>query len=407
MALTATQISALKPGDKKRKVADGGGLYVEVLPSGRKTFRLVYRYAGKQKDVRLGRADYMRLAEARNLREVARAMLDRGEDPAEALAKGRPAPVPEPEPDTPKDAPDSWSRIADQYVAYRKRRGTRGRTLEKLERQVLLTIEVFGEKPVGEVSAADILDLVRPIEDSGRVETAHEYRARCGQVLDYAEAIGFPNTNPARKVSGAMMPRRRGSLPGLTEPRDVGKLMRDIRSFQNCAPETRWALLLSAYLFPRSEQLRGATWDEIDLDARMWEIPGERMKGSEAFDHLVPLPSQAVAILEEIADYTGGAGHVVPGRAGRNQKMSNTVFNSALKRLGYCTKTQHCHHGFRTTASTRLNEMGFNRDWIERQLSHVEQNKVRFAYNKAQYIDGRTRMMQSYADWLDDVARTK
>jgi integrase len=405
MALTAVQIDSIKPEQKKKKVSDGGGLYVEVLPSGRKTFRLVYRFSGKQKDVRIGRVGHMRLAEARSLREIAKSMLDRGEDPAEVIAKGRPEPSPSaPEP---RERPDAWAEIASQYLGHRKRRGAHWRTLAKLERQIAQTVEFFGDKPVVEVTAADILELVRPIEDSGKVEAAHEVRSRCAQILDYAEAVGFPNTNPARKISGAMMPRRRGSWPGLTEPQDVGKLMRDIRAFQNCEPETRWGLLLSAYLFPRSEQLRGATWSEIDLDAALWEIPGERMKGADAVDHLVPLPRQVIALLGEIADYTGGIGYVVPSPRGVNRKLSEAAFNMALRRLGYCTKTQHCHHGFRTTASTSLNEMGFNRDWIERQLSHVEQNKVRSAYNKAQYIEGRTEMMQTYADWLDSVSRER
>ncbi len=405
MALTATQIDSFKPGAKKQKVSDGGGLYVEILPSGRKTFRLVYRFEGKQKDVRLGRVDFMRLAEARDMREIAHRMLDRGEDPAPALQRRTPArEEPAPQAAAP-DRPDAWRKVAEEYRAYRKRRGGDWRTFAKLDRNLALANDRFGDKPVGEIAAADILALVRPIEDAGKVEVAHEVRSRVAQVLDYAEAIGFPNTNPARKVTGAMQPRRRGHLPGLTDPKAIGKLMRDIREFDRCEPETRWGLLLSAYLFPRSEQLRGATWDEIDMDAAIWEIPASRMKGAEAFDHLVPLPRQALAVLAEIADYTGGRGYVVPSPRGRDRKMSDMAFNMALKRIGYCTRTEHCHHGFRTTASTSLNELGFNRDWIERQLSHVEKNKVRGVYNKAQYIEGRTGMMQTYADWLDEQAR--
>ena len=402
MALTATQVDAAKPGPRKRKLSDGGGLYLEVLPSGRKTFRLVYRFGGKQKDVRLGTTTTLRLAEARSRRDSAKAMIQRGEDPAGAVSGTRSSSSAQAT--TPRGE-DAWDRVAELYLEYRRRRGGSWQTLAKLERHVAQTMEFFKGKPVGEVTASDILALVRPMEDGGRVESAHQVRTRCAQVLDYAEALGFPNYNPARRITGAMMPRKRGSLPGLTEPEDVGRLMHDIRAFQRCEPGTRWGLLLSAYLFPRSEQLRGATWDEIDLDAGLWEIPGARMKGAGSPDHLVPLPRQAVSLLNEIADYTGAVGYVVPSPRRENQKMSDMAFNMALRRMGYCTRTQHCHHGFRTTASTTLNEMGYNRDWIERQLSHVERDNVRSAYNNAQYIEGRTRMMQAYADWLDGVER--
>lgn len=405
MALTSLQIESLKPGPKKQKVADEGGLYVEVMPSGRKTYRLRFRYQGKQPDVRLGTTDYMRLAEARAIRDLVRSKIDRGEDPHEALgaapARAREVAVEPP----PADRMDAFEKVARSYRDYRQRRGGNHRTMAKLDRHMAMMIDHFGQTPVGEITAARILDLLLPIEESGRVEVAHEVRSRIVQVLDYADAIGFPNTNPARKVIGAMQPRKRGQWPGVTEPAAVGKLMRDISAFQNCEPETRWGLLLSAYLFPRSEQLRGATWEEIDLDGALWDIPGSRMKGADAFDHLVPLPRQAVAILHEIRDYTGGVGYVVPSPRGVNRKLSEMAFNMALRRIGYCTKTQHCHHGFRTTASTTLNELGFNSDWIERQLSHVEKNKVRGVYNKAQYLPGRTKMMQAYADWLDAQAR--
>lgn len=406
MAISSTQIRAARTRDKKMKLTDGGGLYVEVLPSGRKTFRLVYRLNCRQKDVMLGRFGDLKLEEARNLRDTARSMLARGEDPANIVSKRGAAKKPkEPESKEPKKASDSWSVVADAYLQYRKRSGMHPLTSAKLERQVRQTSEAFGLKRVSEITAADILNLVRPIEDSGKRVVAHELRSRCSQILDYAEAIGFPNTNPARKVTTAMLPRKRGGFPGLTDPRKVGKLMRDIRAFQNCEPETRWGLLLSAYLFPRSEQLRGATWAEVDLDAAIWEVPSIRMKGTDAFDHIVPLPRQVLAILEESAELNGREGYLVPSPRGPKKKMSDMVFNMALRRMGYCTKTEHCQHGFRVTASTILNEMGYNRDWIERQLSHVEENAVRMTYNKAQYLEGRTAMMQAYSDRLDELAR--
>lgn len=402
MPLTDTQVKALKPGAKKTKVPDADGLYVEVLPTGRKTYRMRFSLGGQQRDLRIGQVEFVRLAEARQRRDMARSMIDRGEDPTAALASAQPEPVAQSVSDP--NRPDGWERVSRGYLEYRKKRGANWRTMAKLERQIEQTIRAFGQRAVASVRAADILELVRPIEEAGKIEAAHEVRARCAQVFDYAEALGFANTNPARKIVGAMQPRKRGKWPGVTERAGIGRLMRDIRSFQHCEPETRWGLLLSAYLFPRSDQLRGARWDEVDIQAAVWEIPGLRMKGADAHDHVVPLSRQALAILAEIRDYTGGLGYVVPSPRGVDQKLSETAFNMALRRMGYDTKAVHCHHGFRTTASTTLNEMGFNRDWIERQLSHVEKDAVRAAYNKAQYLEGRTRMMQEYADWLDRAA---
>lgn len=418
--LTDSLIAQAQPTAKKQRLKDGRGLYVEVLPSGRKTFRLNYRLAGKLRDLRLGQFGVIRLADARFRADQAREMIARGEDPANAdLVSGPPpvlaeasaaaepvyAPVERRQEPAPEEAPDAWSKIAADYLAYRLRAGTHHRTRQKLERQVLHTIDVLGHTRIADVTAADILALVKPFEDDGRVETAHEIRSRCAQIMDYAEAKGFPNGNPAARVVKAMLPRKRGHFPGLIEPKAVGKLMRDIRAFDACEPQTRWGLLLSAYLFPRSDQLRGATWDEIDLEAAMWEIPGARMKGESAPDHLVPLPRQVVRLLEEIAEFTGRGRYVLPSPRGQDAKMSDGTFNMLLRRMGYDTRRVHCHHGFRITASTNLNEMGFNRDWIERQLAHVDRDAVRAGYNKAQYIRGRTEMMQTYADWLDEVTR--
>jgi len=195
-----------------------------------------------------------------------------------------------------------------------------------------------------------------------------------------------------------MVKRRRGSFNGLIDPKDVGKLMRAIRANEGSEPQVRAALLLSAYLFPRNSELRGMLWTEIDWKGALWEIPAARMKMKR--DHLVPLPTQALAILRELQPWTGRAKLAIPAPRDHGKMVSDATFNAALRRLGF-SSDKHVHHGFRTTASTNLNELGYNRDWIERQLAHVPGDKVRGTYNKAQYIRGRTEMMQAYADWLD------
>ena len=195
-----------------------------------------------------------------------------------------------------------------------------------------------------------------------------------------------------------MVKRRRGEFAGLTDPKAVGQLMRCIHAYR----ERHWlvgsALLLSAYLFPRSSELRGMRWDELDFEQALWEVPGERMKMKR--DHVVPLPTQALAVLEEIRSIDLGSQLVFPSPRDPRRTLSEMTFNAALRRLGYGSNI-HVHHGFRTTASTNLNEMGWNSDWIERQLAHVPANKVRSSYNKAEYLEGRRTMMQQYATWLD------
>lgn len=393
MPLTDAQIKSLKPGPRLTRVYDGGGLYVEVAPTGAKMFRLEYRGTdGKKRTFTVGPYPDTKLADARFERERVKRQVREGSDPVEE----RPRPA--------REAPKEdrrWRSLAARYIAYRRRDGAAWRTMAKLERQVNETLAILGEKAVDEITAQDILAVVRPIEDRGHVESAHEVRTRCSQIFEFAEAEGIPNSNPARVSRVAMVKRRRGSFAGLTDPREIGGLMRAIRGYSQGEPQVRAALLLSAYLFPRNTELRGMRWDEIDWKRAVWEVPAERMKMKR--DHLVPLPRQAVEVLKEIRSWTGRSPLVIPAPRDFTKMVSDMTFNQALRRIGYAA-SQHVHHGFRTTASTTLNELGFNRDWIERQLAHVEENKVRGTYNKAQYLKGRTEMMQTYADWLDAQA---
>lgn len=204
--------------------------------------------------------------------------------------------------------------------------------------------------------------------------------------------------DPAAFTIDAMIKRRRGEFAGITDPAAVGKLLHAIESYREAYPVVGAALMLSAYLFPRNTELRGMRWDEIDWDSLRWEVPGQRMKMNR--DHIVPLPSQAIDLLRFLQKYDFGSELVLPSPRDPKRMVSDMTFNAALRRMGF-KSDRHVHHGFRTTASTNLNEMGWNYDWIERQLAHVPANKVRSSYNKAQYLDGRTAMMQAYADWLD------
>lgn len=281
----------------------------------------------------------------------------------------------------------------------RQRSGAAPRTLQKLNRQIQVTIDACGDRRITSITAEDVLAVVNPIADQGYVENAHEIRSRFSQVFRYCVARGLTTYDPASSVTDAMVPRKRGEFGGITDPKEITKLMQDIRDYRKEHVWVGSALLLSAYLFPRNSELRGMRWDEIDWDGCVWEIPAERMKMKR--EHLVPIPTQAIEVLNGLKAVDVGSPLVFPAPRGPSRMLSDNTFNAALRRMGY-PKEKHVHHGFRTTASTSLNEMGWNSDWIERQLAHVPANKVRSSYNKAEYLDGRVEMMQVFADWLEN-----
>ncbi len=291
-----------------------------------------------------------------------------------------------------------WRDVAQDYLMLRQRSGAAPRTMAKLDRQIGVTVAHLGDRTLEEIKAEDVLSVVNPIAERGHVENAHEIRSRFSQIFRYAAARGLVDSDPAALTIGAMIKRRRGEFPGLTDPKEVGQLMRDIQQYRERHFLVGAALLLSAYLFPRNTELRGMRWGEIDLKDNIWDIPAQRMKMKR--DHVVPLATQAVDILQNLRSFDLGSELVFPSLRDPTRMVSEMTFTAALRRMGY-GRGRHVHHGFRTTASTNLNEMGWNSDWIERQLAHVPANKVRSSYNKAEYIVGRKEMMQKYANWLD------
>jgi integrase len=368
MPLKDVEIKNAKLAARTVKLFDGGGLFLEVLPSGRKTFRIDYRYLGKGRTLSVGQYPDTKLADARIEVGRVKAALRRGEDRVESAPLQRPeAPAPE------VDETRLWRNVAARYLEFRRRDGAAHRTMAKLETHVAYTFGVLGEKVVDQVSATDILAVVRPIEATGRTETAHRVRAVCSQIFEFAEAEGIPNSNPARVSRGAMVRRAGGSHAGVTDPKLIGRLMRAIRAYRG-EPQVRVALLLSAYLFPRNTELRAMRRDEIDRDKALWNVPGARMKMGH--DHVVPLSTQTLALLREIRLWTRRSELVIPAPRDPGKMVSDMTFNAALRWLGF-SKEVHVHHGFRVSASTTLNELGFNRCWIERQLAHVTGNKVR------------------------------
>ncbi len=266
--------------------------------------------------------------------------------------------------------------------------------LRRLERDVFPWL---GHRPAGAIEAPEILDVLRRVEARGALETAHRVQQNIGQAMRYAIATGRATRNPAADLKGALPPATPRHHPSVTDPKAVAALLRALESYSGTLP-VRCALRLAPLVFVRPGELRRAEWTEFDFDAAEWRIPKERMKARAP--HVVPLPHQAIAIMQELRPLTGSGRYVFPSTRSAQRPMSENTVNGALRRLGY-SKDEMTGHGFRSIASTTLNEQGWHPDAIERQLAHAERNAVRGAYNYAEHLPERRRMMQAWADYLD------
>ena len=392
MPLTDTAIRKIKPGAAPLKLRDGGGLYLLVRPDGARWWRWDYRrpVTGKRNTLSVGTYPDTGLADARAKRDAARKLLGAGIDPGEQRKRDKQADA------AVIDAAETtFEAVAREWMG----RQTVARVTAEKNRWLLETFlfPEIGPRPIGEITPRELLDALRKIEASGKLETASRAKIKAGQVFRYAMLEGKADIDPTASLRGALKAAKARHHAAVTEPAKIGQLMRAIDGF-NGQPVTHAALKLAPLVFVRPGELRAAEWGEIDLEATLWRIRPERMKMKAA--HLVPLSSQAVAILRDLHALTGGGHHVFPGLR-PNRPMSENTINAALRALGY-SGDEMTGHGFRSMAATRLNEMGWNSDAIERQLAHAETNKVREAYtHAAQYLAERTRMMQAWADYLD------
>lgn len=396
MKLSDTTIRNAKPGAKPVRMFDGGGLYLEVAPSGGKLWRLKYRIADKEKRLAIGTYPDVGLKLARQRRDEARELIAQGIDPSAAKQAAKASRA---------DA-EGFETVAREW--FETQRGEwvdshADKIIRRLERDVFPWI---GKRPIAELAAPEILAALRRIEARGAIETAHRALTNIGQVLKYAIATGRATMNPARDLSPALRPTTEKHHASITEPAKIGGLLRAIDGYAG-TPVVRAALQLSPLVFLRPGELRQAHWSEFDLDAGEWRVPASRKKIKKAAKrdptsppHIVPLAPQAVAILREIQALTGDGRYVFPGARSPSRPMSNVAVLAALRRMGY-TKEEMTAHGFRSMASTLLNEQGWHRDAIERQLAHGERNKVRAAYNYAQHLPERRKMMRAWADYLD------
>jgi integrase len=391
--LTDIAIRKAKPTTKPLKLSDGFGMYLLLKPDGARYWRMDYRYSGKRKTLALGVYPEISLSDARLRREDARRLLANDIDPSATrkntkLAKAEAA----------RTSTDTFEAIARDWMA-------RQDVAEVTANKTRWILESFlfpeiGARPIAEITPREVLDVLRKIEASGKLDTASRAKIKVGQVFRYAVLEGKAEADPTASLRGALKPPRGKHHAAITDPPRIGQLLRAIDGY-NGQVITLKALQLAPLVFVRPGELRQAVWSEFDLDNAIWRIPAERMKMKAA--HLVPLSTQAITILRELESLTGHGHYVFPGIRTGDRPMSENTINAALRGLGY-SKEEMTGHGFRSMAATRLNEMGWNPDAIERQLAHAESNKVRAAYtHAAQYLEERTRMMQEWANYLDQL----
>ncbi|KRG40936.1 MULTISPECIES: tyrosine-type recombinase/integrase [Stenotrophomonas] len=389
--LTDTKLRSLKPQGKVYRVADANGLCVEVRPSGARIWRYRYRFAGKANMLTIGDYPAVSLAEARAERDKARAQLKKGMDPALVVKIERAAQE--------EEAGNTFGALAKELVAQRAKKLTPGSVVRE-RRMLERDLGSIADLPVRSVTAPILLKALRKIEARGAVETAHRARAAAGMVFRYAIATGRAENNPALSLAGALTPTKTKHFSSLTEPGEVAKLLKAIYGYQG-SPIVSAALKLSALLFVRPGELRAARWEDIDLDAAEWRY----ITNKTQTQHIVPLAGQVVELLEDVRPYARKSRYVFPSVRSIQKPISENTINAALRNLGFDGEMMTAH-GFRAMARTLLDEvLGFRPDFIEHQLAHAVRDPLGRAYNRTTHLGERKKMMQAWANYLDELRR--
>jgi integrase len=390
MKLTATECKNAKPKDKPYKLADGGGMFLLVQPNGARYWRLKYRYANKEKLLALGVFPEVSLSEARQKRDTARKVLDAGEDPSNVKRERKRQTI--------EKSEQTFERVAREWHQKGSATWSAGyaaKILDSLEQNAFPSI---GKRPIADISAKEMLDMLSKVEARGALEIASRVKQRCSAVFNYAITKLLTTNNPVLPLRGSFQaPKNKNHARLRIE--ELPEFMLRLSAYDG-RKQTALAIRFLAYTFVRTGELRHARWSEFDLDAAQWRIPAERMKMKE--QHIVPLSKQVMTLLTELRTFNGDSLLVFPGDRVPSKPMSENTILFALYRMGYRSKMTG--HGFRGIASTALNEMGYRPDVIERQLAHTERDGVRAAYNHAQYLPERVAMMQHWADYLDAIA---
>jgi len=390
MTLTDTAIRNAKPREKQYKLYDEKGLYVLVNKAG-KYFRYDYRFSGKRKTLALGVYPTVKLQDVRTKRDEARMLIINGVDPSQHRKETKAMKA--------NQAVNTFEAVAREWFAKNKPKWAKKHGISIIRRLELNVFPWLGGNPICEITAPELLVVLRRIESRGAIETGHRVKQICGQVFRYAIATGRAERDPSADLKGALASTRQKRMATITDPKKIGELLRAIDGYQGTFV-ARCALILAPLVFVRPGELRHAEWSEIDLDRAEWRIPAEKMKMKSP--HIVPLAKQAVEVLREIQPLTGQGRYVFPNVRTSSRPISENTVLGALRRMGY-TKDEMTGHGFRAMASTTLHEQGWPSDVIERQLAHAERNSIKAAYNHAQHLPERRKMMQAWADYLDNL----
>ncbi len=386
MPLNDRQIRNAKPADKPYKLADGGGLYLQVTPAGGKLWRLKYRIDGKEKLLAIGAYPAVSLVEARQAADNARVMLAQGADPSAAKQQAKA--------ERQAAMMRTFGHLAAQWHAanaHRWKPNHAARIMDGLQKDAL---PYLGNRPIDDIAVADVKAVIERIAVRGAAVTAEKVRQWIGAVYGYAAMLELTDRNPAAPLRGYLAKPETRHMPALPAS-EITEFYRRLL-LADIDHKNHIAMLLLMLVFVRSGELRGADWSEIDRQAKLWTIPAGRMKMKRS--HTVPLADWPLALLDELHELTGSGRYLFPSRTATQGFISDATLTRIMERMGY--KGRATPHGFRSLASSVLNEQGFNPDAIERQLAHVESNQIRAAYNRADYMEERRAMMQWYADYL-------
>lgn len=390
--LTDTQVRSAKAQPKDYKLADGGGLFLLITPTGGKLWNMKYRFDGKEKRLSFGAYPALSLADARHRREDAKKLIANGVDPGEMKKSIKQAKIALEE--------NSFEIIAREWHTkfYTQWSKVHADTIiDRLEKEVFPTL---GSKPISDISTPDVLAVLRRMESRGALGTAHRIRTMCRQIFRYAIATGRATRDPAADLQGALPPVKYGHRAAIIDPKQLAPLLRAIDGYEGSFVVKR-AMQLLPMFFCRPGELRSAEWSEFDFDGAIWSIPAERMKMKAP--HIVPLCSQAVNLLLELRPLTIHSKYVFPCHRTPLRCMSDNAINACLRRMGF-EKSEVCAHGFRATARTILDEvLQVRPDFIEHQLAHAVKDPNGRAYNRTAHLAERKKMMQLWADYLDGL----
>jgi len=390
MPLSDTQIRKAKPAEKTQRLFDGSGLYLEISPKGGKWWRLKYRFGGKEKRLSLGVYPDVSLKDARERRDDSRKLLANSIDPGENRKAKKAAKV--------ERATNSFEVIAREWYAKHSPNWSAShgdRIIRRLERDIFPWI---GGKPIADITAPQLLEVIRRIEQRGALETAHRALGNCGQVFRYAVATGRAERDPSGDLRGALPPVKGTHFASVTGPKQVSEVLRALDGYEGTLT-VRCALRLAPLVFVRPGELRHAKWADIDLDAAEWRY----IVTKTDTQHIVPLSRQAIEILEELYPLTGRGYYVFPSARSTSRPMSDNAILAAMRRMGIA-KEEMSGHGFRAMARTILDEvLSFRPDFIEHQLAHAVRDPNGRAYNRTAHLPERHKMMQDWADYLDKL----